>query len=174
MAKLDLKGLIAGVAPTLATMLGGPLAGMAVKALSAKVLDKPDGTEEEITNALAVASPDALLELRKVDAELKSKLIDAGVRLEELDTQDRASARALATAKGIGPQVVLTCVYTIGYFVILIALMAGWTKVPTELRDVFISLITLLTGILIQQGNFWFGSSHGSQRKDELKKLAGD
>ena len=47
------QGIVKAVAPTLAGMLGGPLAAVAVRELSNKILGKPDGTEADVAAAIA-------------------------------------------------------------------------------------------------------------------------
>lgn len=75
------KGLVKTVAPKIALALGGPMAGLGVKALSEVVLGKSDGTEEDLAIALQGATPELLgkikaadqafaLEMRKQDIEI--------------------------------------------------------------------------------------------------------
>ena len=58
---MDWKSVVRTVAPTLATALGGPLAGAAVQALSVALLGRPDGTEQEVAEAVLTGGADALL-----------------------------------------------------------------------------------------------------------------
>ncbi len=53
-------GLLAQVAPTIASALGGPLAGLAVKTLSSALLGTEQGSEQEVAAALSSATPDQL------------------------------------------------------------------------------------------------------------------
>ena len=60
MSLLDQFGPLLGqVAPTIATALGGPLAGVAVKTLSNVLLGHENGSEDEVkaTKAVAVCIP---------------------------------------------------------------------------------------------------------------------
>jgi hypothetical protein len=50
--------LLGSVAPSIATALGGPLAGMATKALSQALLGNEDGSENDLQDALRMASPE--------------------------------------------------------------------------------------------------------------------
>ena len=50
--------LLSQVAPSIATALGGPLAGIAVKTLSNALLGHESGTEEDVATALQNASPE--------------------------------------------------------------------------------------------------------------------
>ena len=72
------KGLVKTVAPKIATVLGGPMAGLGVKALSNAILGKPDGTEDELEIALAGATPEMLGKIKAADQafELEMKKQD--------------------------------------------------------------------------------------------------
>jgi hypothetical protein len=161
----DWKSILSQIAPTIATALGGPLAGAATAWVGNKLLGKPNATQDDI--AAAISDPDTLLKLKTLDLEYKQHLADLGVKLDELDTADRASARSLAIAKGISPQVSLSALFVLGYFGILAALICGWAKIPQELHDVLISLIAILAAGVAQVMNFWFGSTRSSQDKDK-------
>ena len=52
----DWKDLIAAVAPTIATALGGPMAGFAVRTLSNTLLGHENGSEADIVQAINVSS----------------------------------------------------------------------------------------------------------------------
>ena len=67
------------IAPTAATLLGGPLAGMAVEAIGS-ALGVCDATKEKITEVLqsGTLTAEQTAALRQVDANLK-------VKLKELD-----------------------------------------------------------------------------------------
>lgn len=64
-------GHVAPFAPVVATALGGPGAGAAVRLLSRKLLGKDNGTESEVEAALANATPEQLLALKQVDLEFE-------------------------------------------------------------------------------------------------------
>jgi hypothetical protein len=166
MSKVDWKGLVKGVAPTLATALGGPFAGMAVKVLGEKLLGNTHATEDEVAEAVISSHPDKLLELRQIDNDFKLKMKAAGIDLEKVHQADRASARQMAAATSIGPQIGITVLFLTGYFGLITCLLLGIAKVPSDMRDVFLTLIGVLTAGVPQCLNFWLGSSSSSQRKD--------
>jgi len=62
---MEWRKIVGAVAPTLATALGGPLAGMAVSAVSDALLGKPNGSEGEIAAALQAGGGEALARLRE-------------------------------------------------------------------------------------------------------------
>ena len=79
------------IAPTAATMLGGPLAGMAVKFLADK-LGATAETTDAVTSALSglVGTPEGRIRLAEIDAALRTHAIDAGIDLERLAVQNAA------------------------------------------------------------------------------------
>lgn len=79
------------IAPTAATMLGGPLAGMAVKFLADKI-GAPADTADAVTTALASLNetPEGRIKLAQIDADLRTHAIDAGIDLERLAVQNAA------------------------------------------------------------------------------------
>ena len=160
------KEVIGAVAPTIATVLGGPLAGIAVKALSSAVLNKPDGTEDEVSQAILTGNTDVLARIKEAEAKLKSDLANAGVRLEEIAAQDRASARTRETSLKDPTVKILAIAYTIAYFG---CLWAVWQYgIKTESKDVLITLLGVLTAAQATIMNYYFGSSAGSAAKTNI------
>ncbi len=85
--------LLGSVAPTLATALGGPLAGLAVKSLSKALLGAEDFSEEAVMEAMATASPEQLAAVKKIDADFKVQMKSLDIDLERIAVDDRKSAR---------------------------------------------------------------------------------
>lgn len=79
---MGLKELIGKAAPTLATMLGGPLAGSAV-GMIANALGQPGADQDDLINILE-ADPGRLVDLK--EAELAAK-----VSLREADSKDTST-----------------------------------------------------------------------------------
>lgn len=86
---MDLSAIFKAVAPTAATLLGGPLAGMAVKFLADK-LGATAQTADAVTQAITDMGQTAegRIKLAQIDAELKAHAIDAGIDLERLALQN--------------------------------------------------------------------------------------
>ena len=89
----DWKGLVRTVAPTIATALGGPVAGAATQAVSSALLGKPDGTEDEIMLAAAAAGPEVLQKLKEADNTFRIRMKELDIDLEKVAAGDRDSAR---------------------------------------------------------------------------------
>jgi len=158
--------LIGSVAPSIATALGGPLAGMATKALSLALLGNESGSEDDLKVAMSNASPEQLSVLKKIDADFKVHMKSLDIDLEALAVDDRKSARSMQTeTKDWIPRALAVSV-TLGYFgIIAFVLMSG---LPMNGSEVLLMLLGTLsagwTGVMA----FYFGSSSGSQKKDSM------
>lgn len=162
----DWKDVIKAIAPTIATVLGGPLAGAAVSALSTAVLGKEGGSQEELAAAISGASPDVLARIKEADAKLKTDLANAGVKLEEIAATDRASARQREATLKDPTTKILAIAYTVAYFG---CLWAVWRfGITTDSKDVLITLLGVLTAAQATIMNYYFGSSKGSADKTAL------
>ena len=155
------------IAPTIATALGGPLAGMAVSAISKAVGVEPDQVQDMIANNKLTAEQIAQVKIAEI--ELQKQAQELGLNFAKLEVEDRKSAREMqATTRSIVPPA-LAAIITIGFFSILIMMMLG--KVdgnnPTILMMLG-SLSTAWTGIVA----YYFGSSAGSQAKTDLLSKA--
>ena len=159
-----LKSLLAGVAPLLGTTIGGPMGGVAMKFLADKFTDGDTGSVEDF---LLSANPETLQALKIAELEFKQEMKKLDIDLEQIAVDDRSSARDLAKERGITPQIILSVVYTTGYFGVLFMFMAGYLHVPVEYSSMFSGLLGVLSAAQIQIMNFWFGSSAGSKRKTE-------
>lgn len=91
------KGVFSTIAPTIATALGGPLAGMAVGTLSKALLGKPDGTPDEVGQALSgISDPQTLEKLKEAEQQFAEQMRSFDIDLAQIAEEDRVSARGLA------------------------------------------------------------------------------
>ena len=168
---MKLKEIVRTVAPALATALGGPLAGSAVRVLSEKFLGKADGTPEELEPILASATPEQLIELKKLDNDFKGRLIEAGIKIEEIDAADRLSARGMFTATRDPTVTILTIPVVIVWGTVQYALFTQ--AIPQGSHDMIVRMLGTLDAALLTVMTFWFGSSRGSKDKtDAIAALA--
>lgn len=88
------------LAPTVATLLGGPLAGLAVKFLADK-LGAPAATVDAVTDAMQGLSmtPEGRVKLAEIDAALRTHAIDAGIDLERLAVANAADVNKTMQAE---------------------------------------------------------------------------
>jgi len=148
--------------PTIATCLGGPLAGLAVTAVSKALGIDEDKVQDVIDSGKLNA--DQIASLKQAEIELQRQAQELGLNFEQLAVQDRASARDLQkeTKSFIPP--VLSILVTLGFFGILGGLMSGKIMTSDALMLMLGSLGTAWTGIIA----FYFGSSASSQAKDQM------
>jgi membrane-bound ClpP family serine protease len=153
---------LAKLVPTIATCLGGPLAGLAVTAVSKALGIDEDKVQDVIDSGKL--SADQISSLKQAEIELQRQAQELGLNFEQLAVQDRASARDLQkeTKSFIPP--VLSILVTIGFFGILGGLMSGKIMTSDALMLMLGSLGTAWTGIIA----FYFGSSASSQAKDQM------
>ena len=162
-------GLLGQVAPTIATALGGPLAGLAVKTISEAMCGHSDANESEVSAALMGATPEQLQKLKETDATFKLKMKELDIDLEKISSEDRDSARKMQMETRDWIPRALAISVTFGFFGILTWLL---TKgVPPTGSETLIYMLgalgTAWTGIV----QFYFGSSAGSKAKtDALTK----
>ena len=154
--------LLKGIAPGIATAVGGPLGGVAMKFLADKFTGGDTGSVEDF---LLSANPDTLKELKVAEMEFDAHMRELDIDLEKISAGDRDSARDLAKTQGVMPQVIMSSVYTAGYFGVLFMFMGGYISVPEEYSSMFNGLLGVLSAAQIQIINFWFGSSSGSKQK---------
>jgi len=158
--------LLSSVAPTLATALGGPLAGLAVKSLSKALLGAEDFSEEAVMDAMATASPEQLAAVKKIDADFKVQMKSLDIDLERISVDDRKSARDMQKETRDWIPRALAVSVTAGFFAILIYMLVY--GLPTTGNE---ALLLLLGALQTAWGGiiaFYFGSSSGSQKKDAM------
>lgn len=162
MSDFDWKGLIGSVAPTIATALGGPFAGMATKALASKLLGKDDATEAELSTALQSATPEMLAEVKRIDAEFKTKMTELGIDLEKVHAGDRASARDMQVANKTRIVPVLAGLTVAGFFGVVWFVLSGKVALDSTILGFVLGAVSAKAE---QVYNFYFGSSAGSKEK---------
>ena len=150
------------IAPTIASALGGPLAGLAVEAISKAVGIDPKDVQTTIDSGKLTSEQIGQIKLAEI--EMAARAQELGLDFEKLSVQDRSSARDMQSAtKSMIPSI-LAMLVTMGFFGILVGLMTEQFKTSDALMMMLGSLGTAWTGIIA----FYFGSSAGSQAKDQL------
>jgi hypothetical protein len=160
------KDLVRSVAPALATALGGPVAGIAVKELGVKLLGKEDASESEIAAAVASGGSDVLIKLKELDQQFATRMTELGIDLEKIAAADRSDARAREVArKDLVPSVLAYGV--IAAFIVLDFMLIS-RPIPESNRDAFNLILGAMNGSVITILTYYFGSSRGSAAKDEV------
>jgi divalent metal cation (Fe/Co/Zn/Cd) transporter len=66
-------------------------------------------------------------------------------------------------------QVLISVIFVVGYFIILTMFMLGYARIPAELRDVFTSLITLLSTGVLSITYFWFQRTRANDQNIKVE-----
>lgn len=150
--------LIGSVAPTIATALGGPVAGMAVKALSGALFGHDSATEEEIQAALANPTADQLSALKKIDADFKVQMKSLDIDLERIAAADRDSARQMAIQTHDWTPRILAVVVVIAWGIVQWFLLHN--VIDQSMRELVARVLGTLDGALMLVLSYYFGSAH--------------
>jgi hypothetical protein len=170
----DIAGKIADAAPTLGTLIGGPIGtgiGTGVKLLARAFGLSDDATPDQIDEAIK-QDPQAALKLRQ--AELEYNLEIGRQKLQETQQYlaDVQSARNMAveTTKATGKRdiylYVLASVIVGGFFGLVGILI--FRSVPQDASGVIFTLFGSLAAGFGAVISYFFGSSKGSVDKTEL------
>ena len=164
---MKLKDLIGKIAPTLATALGGPLAGAAVREIAAKVLGKPDMPQDEVEKALESGlDKDTIVKLRELDNAFKTEMAKAGIDLEKIEAEDRANARQRQVSLRDPTNAILA-----GAIIVIFASMQFYLlghEPPIGSRDAIMRAMGILDAAIVMVLSYYFGSSKGSREKDQV------
>lgn len=155
------------LAPTIASALGGPLAGLAVSAISSAMGVAPDKVTDILQSGQM--NGEQLVALKKAEMELKAKEDELGFKFTELEFKDRDSARAREATVKDNTNKILAYTIVGGFLLMVGATLLGYTEVETVLAG---TLIGYLSAKCEQVLAYYFGSSKSSDRKTELLSQA--
>jgi hypothetical protein len=156
------------IAPTIATAMGGPLAGMAVSAISKAIGVDPDKVGDLISNNKL--SAEQIAQVKIAEIELQKQAQELGLNFEKLEVEDRKSARDMQAATRSMMPPLLAGAVTVGFFAIMTLMF--FNKLDDSNPAILMmlgSLGTAWTGIIA----YYFGSSAGSQAKTDLLSKSG-
>lgn len=164
-------GILATIAPTIASVLGGPLAGMATTALINGLGLSPDATQDEVLQAVAKATPEQLIKLKEIEAQLVLDLKKLDVDLAKLSVDNTKDARAREIAtKDWTPRVLAGLI--VGLYIGVQYYVLAHVLEPGQINIVMRSLGTLDAALGLVLG-YYFGSSASSAAKTaQIEELA--
>ena len=168
----DWKKTLSTVAPGLATMLGGPLAGMATSAVMGyfgiESTGDPGQDETLLSQRVLGMTPADAIELKKIETNLAVELKKADVDIYRVEVEDRISARGMR--EKLGGDVagdIISFLIVIGWIFVNYALFTATADLPN--KDILLRGMGTLDAALMCILYFYRGSSFGSRRKDEIK-----
>ena len=152
------------IAPTIATALGGPLAGMAVEAISKAIGVDPSEVQNTINSGKMTA--DQIASLQTAEIALKARAQEMGLDFEKLAVADRASARQMQMTTGSFVPPLLSVLVVVAWATIQYFLLTH--VIDPTMRELVARVLGTLDGALMLVLSFYFGSSAGSQAKDTM------
>ena len=161
-----MNDFLAGLAPTIASALLGPLGGVAVAGLG-RIFGIDNATQKDIAAQFEAGklTPEQIGEIKLLELKLQDDEKERGFRYAELEFKDRDSARDMQKVTQSAVPAVLTYLLTFGFFGILgMMFYHPDVKDSPPLMIMLGSLGTAWTGACA----FWFGTTRSSQNKDAM------
>jgi len=162
--------IIGAVAPSLATAVGGPIGGMAVKFITDALGIPSDSSKDDIAKAINNATPDQLVALKKAENDFTVRMKELDIDLERVASSDRDSARRRESQVRDWMPRILAFVIVAGFmgtvFMVLLGYVEGM-KDPLMATTVG-TLIGFVSAKAEQVIAYYFGSSNSSQQKTAL------
>jgi hypothetical protein len=172
----DALTVVEKLAPTIASVLGGPLLGGGVAALEGVFGLTPapstsmDDRQAAVAAAISGATPEQLGAMRKSDQDFAARMAEAGFKdtetLAALTVQDTVSARVMQASNKSWTPPILTWLITLGFFGMIGLLF--YVDIPKANQALVYSLTGTLGTAWLIAVHFWYGSTQGSQNKDVL------
>jgi len=158
----DWIDVIGKLAPTIASALGSPVAGMAVGALESALGMTSDEVKQTVESGKLTG--DQVAAIQQAELAIKARAQELGLDFAKLSYDDKASARQMQSTVKSWVPAFLAVIVTGGFFGILIGMMTETFKTSDALMLMLGSLGTAWTGIIA----FYFGSSASSETKDHF------
>jgi len=155
------------IAPTVVTALGGPLAGMALAAVSKTLNIAPEEVQDVLNSNKLTAEQVASIQLAEL--ELKKQAQSMNIDFEQLAVADRKSARDMQVATKSYLVPLLAVIIVTSFVGVVVSTLAGFSTIDSVMAG---TLIGYLSAKADQVLSFFFGSTAGSQRKTELLSKA--
>ena len=157
------------LAPTVASALGGPAAGIAITALG-ELFGISEPTQDKIKDFVESGKLSAghIFELKRLELQYLNDEKERGFKYADLEYKDRDSARKASVEGGTLNKLFWFSIWLISTVLIseLIVLRYG---IPHGVPEIVVGrILGLLDSIAIQVLNFWYGTSSGSVRKTDL------
>lgn len=165
-------------AASLAPIPGAPLIAMAAKALSTGLSTdvKPDPSAIETAITTAMANPDQLATLKKIDDDFAVQMKQLGIQeledLAKIAADDTANARAREIALKDRVPALLALFVTLGFFGVLTFMLLK--SVPDSQHDALMLMLGVLGTAWTSVVAYYFGSSAGSAAKTALMAQNGN
>ena len=162
--------IIKAALPTLATALGGPLAGMAAQFFASK-LGLSESTVSAVKAAIVGATPETLLEMKRIELEFEKHMNDLGVDLEKIAAADRDSARVREAKTGDSATPRVLAGLIVGSFLFMVYYVISGEAVGLKDPTIATTIGTLIGYVSAKADqivSYYFGSTASSKDKNRL------
>jgi hypothetical protein len=164
----QLENALAGIAPTIAGILGGPLAQAGVNIICDVFgLDKTAPSDAAVAAAVQAATPADVAALKKADEDFAVQMKQISLQFVQADDGDRANARLMH--EDMPKDFSQTCLAA-AIVLSFVGLMCVMTFMPIPVANS--QALSIMTGsaasAFIAVVSYYFGSSRGSQAKTAM------
>ncbi|MBW2742682.1 MAG: hypothetical protein JRE64_28610 [Deltaproteobacteria bacterium] len=161
----EVKAIIQHIAPTLASALGGPFAGVATKFIIDNLVEDSvsDGRKPEVIISNLLNDSKNLQKIKNIDSQFKLEMQELDVDVFSLET-DTSIDHQTQTKSSFSPQIVISVLFLSAYFLMLAAIffvevsdIINMQKGENSLIGELQILFGVLTAGVGQILSFWFG-----------------
>jgi len=166
---VNFTDIVKTLAPTVASALGGPLAGAAVTALGG-ILGLTEPTQEKIASAISGGrmTAEQITRIKELELQYQNDERERAFRYAELEFKDVDSARK-ANVEG-GTQGML-----FGLSLVLLTLAIGcegwvlFNGYPDGLSEIIVGrVLGLMDAITMMVLSYWYGTTNSSSLKNQI------
>lgn len=151
----DWKSFVIRIAPTLGSVLQGPLSGVAVAFLVGKLLEGPvDDPDAALAEIIGTQTPEVLAKLITLDGEFKASL--SALNIDEAILKDVQSAREREMTLRDRTPAVLAASVTAGLFAIIFMLI--FVPIPADSMNIVNIMLGSLSTAWMTVISYYFGS----------------
>lgn len=168
---MDWKSILGAIAPTVATALGGPLAGLAVESIGKAIgMDQP--TVKKVQDALTQGqlTGDQIAQIKQAELLLQARMKELEISEEQLYASDRDSARKREEV--VQDKTNRNLAYLIVFVWAGLNVLLFLNQVPTGSEQLVARLLGTLDASLMCVLYYYFGSSSGSRSKTDALNSA--
>lgn len=154
---MDIAKLVGNVAPFLGGLIGGPFGAAAGQLIGQALTGNSNASAEDIEKAIINATPEQLVKLKELDNEYKTRLAELSVSSQQIEEQDRDSARKREISLHDYAPSLLAILLTFGFFGVIFVIM--FIPIQEGVKDIINILLGTLGTAWIACINYYFGSS---------------
>lgn len=158
--------ILGAIVPTLGKAIMGDFGGALNEGLKAFGISSSGNSVKDrdaFDEALKVATPEQLKELKRIEHEYKIRMKEAQIDINKIFLSDRASAREMRVKTNSYVSDFVGVAIIAGFFGVLFLFFMNPTIVNRALDIMLGSLGTMATAVV----GFYYGSSNSSRSKDD-------